>query len=86
MSHSYATDWHQCFRCGLTRPDSALTKGRRHDTVLNIDEDVRSCTDPVLCARFQQFRDEAKQREAEDLQVELASAVIVERPKRKKSA
>ena len=86
MKPMYATDWHQCVTCGLTRPDSELKKLERKDAVLKLSETVRACKDPVVCARFKQFRDESQKREQEDKQLELAAAVIVERPKRRKAS
>jgi len=85
MKPMYATDWHQCFTCGLTRPDSELTKGTRKDVVLGMTETIYGCKDPIVCARFKQFREESTKREQEDLQLELAAAVIEPRNKRRKA-
>jgi hypothetical protein len=60
----YATEYHQCSNCGLTRPDKELTKGARRDVVLNLNDTIYACTDPEVCARFKQFREQReKERE-----------------------
>lgn len=84
MRHLYANDWHQCVRCGLTRPDTELETIRREDTTLGIDERVHACRDPVVCARFKQFRDESAARVAEDQHLELAAPIKARGPYQRK--
>lgn len=76
MSHHYATDWHQCHRCGCTFPDASLRKLQLVDTVLQLKSDVFQCLDEPRCARFKEHREGELARERQHDTVQIASNAI----------
>lgn len=59
----YATDWHQCTRCGCTFPDRELKKLQLVDDVLQLSSDVYVCLSAERCARYEGYRKEQLARD-----------------------
>jgi len=53
----YATDWHQCRRCGCTYKDYSLKRLEVLDTTLNLKSELYECTDAEQCARYKGYRE-----------------------------
>jgi len=83
MSPLYATDWHQCTRCGCTRPRSELCPYVNTDPVLKLVSTAFACRDGAICNSMKEGIAELQQRRKLNAQLEAVNyEMVVAREKR----